>query len=635
MKKRALDLDDLREARLAGIKFIKNEHIKHSYFGYKTIFPTILVLDCLSSINEPSASKLKEVLVKQLLEHKSQHWTFNYWRRDVAKYDEEPYPDDLDDTFCALSAIFKVAPELVKGDTWAQVVATLTHTEITPGGPYNTWLVDSDQDNSVWQDIDIAVNSNVAHFLLLHDIQLEPLQRYLISQCKIHKLRSPYYAGEIPILYFLSRTDLNEATQIIQKNILNYLTHSLSSLELSLCLTSLIRLGFQDSLIDERMTELLNQQLPSGHWEADDFYYYRDIQVKSDYIRSEVLSSAFALEALNLYQNYVWKTKPKSRNQPLETLRSNIYQITQEQLQQLPNVFEKKVNTIFEQIIEIDHRSQFLISLTTANVWHSMRPVLRQEISRDQLLEISMIGMYGWLSYTVMDDVIDRDKDVAWLMVSNLFQRLLHQQLEKSSQIMPHSSKYRGCYTRILNTMEAANYIELTQYRFQQDKLPKKIQPLEYSTLSHKSLGHVIGPLSLLMFLGYTDKSPEFKSIYAYFSNFLIARQMNDDAHDWEEDLNRGFINSAAERILRHYNKTSIDLDELRRIFWFKVAPQYGRSIKLRLHKALQNPDAINLFQSDDWFQQQLRPLMKSTQAFIDQQKLGQDFIKQYGKSLS
>jgi hypothetical protein len=67
------------------------------------------------------------------------------------------------------------------------------------------------------------------------------------------------------------------------------------------------------------------------------------------------------------------------------------------------------------------------------------------------------------------------------------------------------------------------------------------------------------------------------QALHAFFRHYLIARQLSDDAHDWQDDLGRGHVNSVAVRILGYHGKLpgTIDLakqaDELRLIMWERV----------------------------------------------------------------
>src|SRR5262249_49160595 len=127
---------------------------------YRTTFFTSNILAALAVTHDPALFEVKQKSVGFLLNQKSPQWSFNYWDRQSPEFRELPYPDDLDDPFCALAALTATDPQLITGQALAHAVNLLTATEVKPGGPYRTWLVTAAAE-AVWQDVDLAVNANV------------------------------------------------------------------------------------------------------------------------------------------------------------------------------------------------------------------------------------------------------------------------------------------------------------------------------------------------------------------------------------------------------------------------------------------------------------------------------------------
>ena len=128
---------------------------------YHSIFPSALILSCLSSPEETTQSEiLKNRLAEFLLSQKSEHWSFNYWARGSKETKIMPFPDDLDDTCCALLALFQYNPNLIDPQVMAKVVTILNFVEEKEGGPYYTWLVPPDTKEE-WRDIDLDRKSVV------------------------------------------------------------------------------------------------------------------------------------------------------------------------------------------------------------------------------------------------------------------------------------------------------------------------------------------------------------------------------------------------------------------------------------------------------------------------------------------
>jgi hypothetical protein len=106
-----------------------------------TFFPSLILL-ALSHFDQPEAQHIKRRTAQFLLKQKSDGWSFNYWDRKSAASRAQPYPDDLDDSFTALAALWHYQPTLIDGKALAAAAKLLIATERQEGGPYKTWLVD-------------------------------------------------------------------------------------------------------------------------------------------------------------------------------------------------------------------------------------------------------------------------------------------------------------------------------------------------------------------------------------------------------------------------------------------------------------------------------------------------------------
>jgi hypothetical protein len=165
--------------------------------GYSTVFLPATMLDVLSDVDTPLALEIREGLVGFLQAQRSEQGSFNYWDRRSKEYRLQPYPDDLDDTFCALKAMVRHRPDLVGGGLLADAAQLLIATEEKPGGPYRTWL--TAQTGAAWRDVDVAVNANIAGFLALVGVELSSLVE-LVEQAIVAPdgLSSPYYPTVYP-----------------------------------------------------------------------------------------------------------------------------------------------------------------------------------------------------------------------------------------------------------------------------------------------------------------------------------------------------------------------------------------------------------------------------------------------------
>ena len=175
------------------IKFLSKEQTKNGSFpsfttsnpkdfknAYKceSIFASTLILDSLKDLQETQRlKKIKNNLIIFLLSQKSEDWSFNYIVKNSNDYKKTPYPDDLDDTSCALAALYRYDKKLISGEVIAKFVLILTALEKQEGGPYKTWLVGPNTPK-IWHDIDLAVNSNIAFFLSTQQVSLKNINKF-------------------------------------------------------------------------------------------------------------------------------------------------------------------------------------------------------------------------------------------------------------------------------------------------------------------------------------------------------------------------------------------------------------------------------------------------------------------------
>jgi hypothetical protein len=158
----------------------------------------------------------------------------------------------------------------------------------------------------------------------------------------------------------------------------------------------------------------------------------------------------------------------------------------------------------------------------------------------------------------------------------------------------------------------------------------------EYENKFLPSSGHILGPVSMLVKLGYAIDSPEVKNLIAYFRNYLIAMQINDDAHDWEEDMRRGHLSTVVVMLLEDLNwpEGEIDLDsdllELKKTFWFKTIAKAAKAAisyaersrrALAMLPVLENPAPLEKF---------IVINENVARKALEQQKKSMDFVNTY-----
>jgi hypothetical protein len=201
-------------------------------------------------------------------------------------------------------------------------------------------------------------------------------------------------------------------------------------------------------------------------------------------------------------------------------------------------------------------------------------------ISRGLLDDFALANLYGWMAYTIYDDVLDGDKDEQKtrlrLSAANFFLRELTAYYVRLESDIPGIGEY---FHRVLDGIDNANA---------EEQLRAGEIPIE--RLAERSLGHALPAIAVLRAAGVANAAinkESVETILSFFRNYLIARQLHDDAHDWNEDLARGRVNSAGALLISMYSSGERDyVAGLKKFFWHEVIPVIVDDIKKYLNNA-------------------------------------------------
>lgn len=398
-----------------------------------SVFSTCIILSCLNSLDEFQNSRnlerMRQRAANFLLSQKSEHWSFNYWTRESQESKINPYPEDLDDTFFALSALWRYKAELVNADALAKAVTLLTLTEAKEGGPYQTWIVPPDADKE-WKDIDLAVNSNVAYFLSLQGVSLKNISFFIESAIAKKNISSPYYSTPYSVIYFISRFYNGKKKEELVRMILEKekKNHSWGSvLDTSLAVSSLINLGFSADKLKKSIKYILSQQ-KREKWEAYPLVVEKVIQGKKCQSGSQEITTAFCLETLqkfvtaqsDLKENS--EVKDISRNRKRQQIYEDILGLFEKRMLKLGKKFEKKATKYLFDLIKKGNREDVAL---LSYFFNEALGENRKKVPREILVKLGLVNLYGWLAYTIYDDFLDEDGRPETLPVANVCLREL------------------------------------------------------------------------------------------------------------------------------------------------------------------------------------------------------------------
>lgn len=266
-----------------------------------------------------------------------------------------------------------------------------------------------------------------------------------------------------------------------------------------------------------------------------------------------------------------------------------------ERFKELPGAYAARAEAVIERTIRGNPDKQMSLMAL------SMREALGGEgndFDDEFIARLGLANVFFWTAFIIYDDFWDEDEaaDPGLLPVANLFAR---EYTDFFSSLLPGSG-FRAFFHALMDKLDAANAWEIAACRMRREgrvvRLPERMPEYgDYGIKFYPAGGHVMGPVAMLVASGRPVDSSAAADLVEYFKHYLVAMQLNDDTHDWKEDLERGHISTAVAELLRawrarHPERDEIRLDEdmpeLERLFWFEALDPLCAAILSHTEKA-------------------------------------------------
>lgn len=598
------------------------------------IVPTNIVLSSLIQVEEGDiVHEIKRRAAEFLLREKNEYWSFNYWFRQSEWYVKEPYPDDLDDTFCALAALYAYDASLFDGEAIAKIATMLTSAEKQEGGPYDMWLVPP-EGRTKWNDTDVVVNSNIAYFLSLQGIQLPNVTRFIETAIEERRYEFPYNTI-YPGIYFISRFYTGEKkSQMIDLLISTQEPDGKweNPLRTALAMTALLNTSkdrYRDA-VERGMIYLLHSQVSDGSWPVASFYYQMKTPEKTLFAGSVSTTTALCLEALQGFRSLNQAPEFREPQQSSEQIiMERIRTVVMHRFSQCGPDLQREAARMMSELLQGNLERQIMLLPFLFREAVGERGVC---ISDEMVIQLGAANVFGWMAYTAYDDLLDGEGDPRLISPAHVCLRTSY---ELFCTLLPQESGFSHLTREIFDLIDSANSWELAQTRTHVGPIP------EYGDLmhlAHRSLGHALGPLTILFALGFREEMGEIRLIRNFFEHFLIARQLDDDAHDWQEDLEHGQMNVVATWIA-HEQGLSLEQviasskEALRQIFWEQTVNTVCGKIEEHLEKARSSLEHISVIDHPEKLLQLLIPIQNSVQKTLADREEAMKFFLTYRSS--
>jgi hypothetical protein len=609
---------------------------------HDTSFTTSLIVLALHSV--PDSIRRHQIIEKSLallLKEKSPLWSFNYWIRNSSEAREKQIPDDLDCTSCALSAIFLYRKSVLTGSVMARVISLFTTLEKKEGSPYKTWVV-SHASKTVWKDVDVVVNANIGYFLSLHGIDLPNLTAF-IEQCIANKeLQSPYYVGIVPSLYFISRWYKGKQTQTLRTLLLNELhdTARRNPQDIALIVSSLISIGCIRDVKRLYISYLCSSY--KGGWGSIPFIVEKQNEEQMSYMASSSLTTTFCLEALSKYQNELTRIGNEKKKIHEEhdglTLNNQIFSQAIDSFRSSdPELSQKGIAMV--RAIEKEDTNHY-VALLPYYFWKICKG--KKHIPHDVLVTLGVINVLGWVAYTLFDDVLDEEGKPFDVSIATTALRTI---TSLAVSIDPKNREVSRLFHTLLDMVDGANTWETLHCRTSVTdgyiRLDSLVFPPESSIqkIAERSIAHAFGPCVILLLSHHPNAKKEIASLIQFYIHYFIVKQLNDDAHDWKDDMCHGHVNPVVQMVLKGYIHTHkknkrVSLKRLLPIlekqFWNHDVLTICELMELHIRKAREALHHLHCIETDSLFDVMVDSQQRLVETIKDNHSQSKQFLYAY-----
>jgi hypothetical protein len=254
-----------------------------------------------------------------------------------------------------------------------------------------------------------------------------------------------------------------------------------------------------------------------------------------------------ALEAFGSFATAA-RSASNGANNPDDILYAAIVARVKSEITALPQPLRKTGLQVLDQFCradgnrEIGFMPHFFAETLTDN----------SEVNNTLLTELGAANFFCWMATVLYDDFIDEEGTPALLPFSNVaYRRSLeiyravlvdrpehYRFVEAQYDLVDRANAWEVAHTRATVKESSISFAALPRYG-------------NRMVLADRAFGHAVGPMLLAMRVP-TAAEEQIAHVRAALQHYLIARQLNDDMHDWRDDLQAGQLSSVVSDLLRY-----------------------------------------------------------------------------------
>lgn len=528
--------------------------------GIDSVFLTALVLSCLNrgELSEDLAIARQRAELF-LLSKADKNWQFS---------------QNLFVNFSVIVALAEYDLEIFDGAALAAILKLLTKLEVQLGGPYYS------RENS--QKIDLAFNLQVARFLSLFEVDLPNLTAYFSDAMATENYQSAYFVSPFPVLYFFSKfsefTDNFRIKEFIAKS--DLVNKPLDQLFI---LNSFKNIGFNEEDLEKYQSNF-------------------SIEKISESDNSSVLSAALAWE---YYSPRLAKMVEKKNEEVDEMILKILESATTKFSTLSADMQEIAAGEIARTMAKNNDHQMALMPFYVKKALGEKGEIF----SDDFIAAAGLANIFFWNAFIIYDDFWDEEGEPCYLPTANYYARYF---FDFYFRIFAGNQELRQYFHELMDKLDQANTWETKHCRatIGDEKLiiPTELPDYgDYELAYAPASAHILGAVMMLCRLGYDLESAEMKNLENYFRHYLIAMQINDDALDWEEDLERGHLSTVVVMFIRRYQEKYpgtifLDLrlenrDVLKQFYWYEVIEPMCQAVLEQTQKAQEALAEMSVFE--------------------------------------
>ena len=343
-----------------------------------------------------------------------------------------------------------------------------------------------------------------------------------------------------------------------------------------------------------------------------------------------------AVAILSSPYNYLSGTHSTRPQHTIAVSPSSTANIVADEIAALPAPIANIARTTWQRIVKADARRE-ISDITKAFI--TSLPPSALSPSKSLTAQLSKANFYVWMAYTLYDDCLDTSGTSTVIPAANILHRTAYQSYRQAA----HTPADLRIVDDYFNRMDAANAWEIQHCRLTVDGTTIHITALPHyqqrRLLFERAGAHVLGPI-LAAHSQPTYTLAQRRLLQAGCAHYVIARQLNDDAHDWQDDLARGQVSPVVAHLLRHtrvpngpHNLSDLTR-QLQTYFWQHGQQQICDMIQTHIHRARRAFRQSRLVTEDSPFLHiTIDPIDMSVQAAAQRQHDQHAFLETYRRN--